>query len=122
MPEISNKTRETIDFSFKLGFLFSKTISDLQEILILSNSNNFKKVESLLEADFKIRFKTIEYFFQKLLENKSINDDDFKYIKIFTMNSVQILDEIISKIKNHGKLDNAEISSLRLLLKNLTDF
>ena len=122
MEGISLETRKIVDFSFKLGFLFSETISDLKEILLLSNSNDFIKVKTMLEQDFEIRFKTIEYFFQKLLENHAIVDDDFKYIKIFTENSAKIINDTINEIKNTGKLDIKKISLLKRLLKDLSDY
>jgi len=119
---ISIEARNLIDNSFRLGYLFSVIIFDIQKILDLVEKNDFKKTLHFLESDFIIKFNSLEFFFQNLYETKGISEDELTHIKNFCTDSTEDLNLVISALKNTGKLTEEDISLMKKLLKNMNDF
>jgi hypothetical protein len=119
--KIAYETRTLVDYSFKLGYLFSVTVSDLREIIILIKKKDFSNVLNLMEKDFLIRFDLIEKYFQKLFKHDGINEDEFNDVKKFCEDSNLLIKEIINEIKNTKSLTEQKIELIEKLLKDLLD-
>lgn len=121
MMKIAYETRTLIDYSFKLGYLFSVTVSDLREIIILIKKKDFLNVLNLMEKDFLIRFDLIEKYFQKLFKHDGINEDEFNDVKKFCEDTNLLIRDIINEIKNTKSLTEQKIKLIEKLLKDLLD-
>lgn len=119
--KISYETRTIVDYSFKLGYLFSVTISDLKEIITLIKKNDFLNALNLMEKDFLIRFDLLEKYFHKLFKHEGINEDEFNDVKKFCEDSHLLIKDIITEIKNTKSLTKQKIELIEKLLKDLLD-
>jgi hypothetical protein len=120
---ISLETRILIDDSFRLGYLFSVLISDLEKIIELIEKKDFKNLLNFLEIDFIIKFISLEGFFQNLYKTQGISeDDDLIHIKTFCEDSTLMLQHTISQLKQTNSLEEENILLMKKLLKSMTDF
>ena len=119
--KIPYETRTLIDYSFKLGYLFSVTISDLREIIALIKKNDFLNALNLMEKDFLIRFDSLEKYFYKLFKHDGISEDEFNDIKKFCEDSCILIKDTMNEIKNTKSLTEQKIQLIEKLLKDLLD-
>ena len=119
--KIPYETRTLVDYSFKLGYLFSITISDIREIINLVKKEDFKGVLNLIEKDFVIRFDAIERYFYKISTHDGINEIEFKDIKNFCEDTRLLIKDIINEIKNKNSLSKEKINAVEKLLKDMLD-
>ena len=120
---ISLQTKTLIDDSFRLGYLFSVLISDLEKIIELIEKKDFKNLLIFLESDFIIKFISLESFFISLYKTQGISEgDDLIHIKTFCNDSTLMLQNTISELKKTNNLTEENISLIKKLLKNMTDF
>ena len=120
---ISLQTKTLIDDSFRLGYLFSVLIFDLEKILQLIEKKDFKNLLIFLESDFIIKFISLESFFISLYKTQGISEgDDLIHIKTFCNDSTLMLQNTISELKKTNNLTEENISLIKKLLKNMTDF
>jgi hypothetical protein len=120
---ISLQTKTLIDDSFRLGYLFSVLIFDLEKILQLIEKKDFKNLLIFLESDFIIKFISLESFFINLYKTQGISEgDDLIHIKTFCNDSTLMLQNTISELKKTNNLTEENISLIKKLLKNMTDF
>ena len=120
---ISLQTKTLIDDSFRLGYLFSVLIFDLEKIIELIEKKDFKNLLIFLESDFIIKFISLESFFINLYKTQGISEgDDLIHIKTFCNDSTLMLQNTISELKKTNNLTEENISLIKKLLKNMTDF
>ena len=120
---ISLQTKTLIDDSFRLGYLFSVLIFDLEKIKELIEKKDFKNLLIFLESDFIIKFISLESFFINLYKTQGISEgDDLIHIKTFCNDSTLMLQNTISELKKTNNLTEENISLIKKLLKNMTDF
>jgi hypothetical protein len=120
---ISLQTKTLIDDSFRLGYLFSVLIFDLEKIIELIEKKDFKNLLIFLESDFIIKFISLESFFISLYKTQGISEgDDLIHIKTFCNDSTLMLQNTISELKKTNNLTEENISLIKKLLKNMTDF
>ena len=120
---ISLQTKTLIDDSFRLGYLFSVLIFDLEKIMELIEKKDFKNLLIFLESDFIIKFISLESFFISLYKTQGISEgDDLIHIKTFCNDSTLMLQNTISELKKTNNLTEENISLIKKLLKNMTDF
>lgn len=119
--KISYETRTLIDYSFKLGYLFSVTILDLKKIITLIKKEDFESVSNIIEKDFVIRFNTIEKYFYKLFTHDGINEDEINDIKKFCEDARILIKDCIDEIKNSNSLTKEKIDLIEKLLIDLLD-
>jgi hypothetical protein len=119
--KIPYETRTIVDYSFKLGYLFSVTISDLREILTFIKEKNYEKTLNLIETDFLIRFNFIEKYFYKLFTHEAINESEFNDIKNFCKGAQLTINDVINEIKNTNSMTKEKIELVEKLLNDLLD-
>jgi hypothetical protein len=120
---ISLHTKTLIDDSFRLGYLFSVLIFDLEKIMGLIEKKDFKNLLIFLEIDFIIKFISLESFFENLYKTQGISEgDDLIHIKTFCNYSTLMLQNTIFELKKMNNLTEENIFLIKKLLKNMTDF
>lgn len=119
---ISLKTRTLIDNSFRLGYLFSVLIFDLEKIMTLAEKNDYKNLLNSLESDFIIKFNSLEFFFENLYKTNGISEDEFTHIKNFCVDSTKNINKIIVDLKDHNEFSEENYSFIKKLSKDMTDF
>ena len=120
---ISLHTKTLIDDSFRLGYLFSVLIFDLEKIMGLIDKKDFKNLLIFLEIDFIIKFISLESFFENLYKTQGISEgDDLIHIKTFCNDSTLMLLNTIFELKKMNNLTEENIFLIKKLLKNMTDF
>lgn len=120
---ISLHTKTLIDDSFRLGYLFSVLIFDLEKIMGLIEKKDFKNLLIFLEIDFIIKFISLESFFENLYRTQGISEgDDLIHIKTFCNDSTLMLQNTIFELKKMNNLTEENIFLIKKLLKNMTDF
>jgi len=120
---ISLHTKTLIDDSFRLGYLFSVLIFDLEKIMGLIEKKDFKNLLIFLEIDFIIKFISLESFFENLYKTQGISEgDDLIHIKTFCNDSTLMLQNTIFELKKMNNLTEENIFLIKKLLKNMTDF
>ena len=119
--KIPYETRTIVDYSFKLGYLFSTTINDLREIIFQINGKNFEKVLDILEKDFILRYDSIEKYFLKLLSHEGISEEEYEDVKTFCKDKRILIKEIIEEIKSTNSLSQEKIHSMENLLEDMLD-
>jgi hypothetical protein len=120
---ISLQTKTLIDDSFRLGYLFSVLIFDLEKIMGLIEKKDFKNLLIFLEIDFIVKFISLESFFENLYKTQGISEgDDLIHIKTFCKDSTLMLQNTIFELKKMNNLTEENIFLIKKLLKNMTDF
>tara|TARA_B110000438_G_C15315845_1_gene437358 strand:- start:198 stop:566 length:369 start_codon:yes stop_codon:yes gene_type:complete len=120
---ISLHTKTLIDDSFRLGYLFSVLIFDLEKIMGLIEKKDFKNLLIFLEIDFIVKFISLESFFENLYKTQGISEgDDLIHIKTFCKDSTLMLQNTIFELKKMNNLTEENIFLIKKLLKNMTDF
>ena len=120
---ISLHTKTLIDDSFRLGYLFSVLIFDLEKIMGLIEKKDFKNLLIFLEIDFIAKFISLESFFENLYKTQGISEgDDLIHIKTFCKDSTLMLQNTIFELKKMNSLTEENIFLIKKLLKNMTDF
>ena len=120
---ISLHTKTLIDDSFRLGYLFSVLIFDLEKIMGLIEKKDFKNLLIFLEIDFIVKFISLESFFENLYKTQGISEgDDLIHIKTFCNDSTLMLQNTIFELKKMNNLTEENIFLIKKLLKNMTDF
>ena len=120
---ISLHTKTLIDDSFRLGYLFSVLIFDLEKIMGLIEKKDFKNLIIFLEIDFIVKFISLESFFENLYKTQGISEgDDLIHIKTFCKDSTLMLQNTIFELKKMNNLTEENIFLIKKLLKNMTDF
>ena len=120
---ISLHTKTLIDDSFRLGYLFSVLIFDLEKIMGLIEKKDFKNLLIFLEIDFIVKFISLASFFENLYKTQGIYEgDDLIHIKTFCKDSTLMLQNTIFELKKMNNLTEENIFLIKKLLKNMTDF
>ena len=120
---ISLHTKTLIDDSFRLGYLFSVLIFDLEKIMGLIEKKDFKNLLIFLEIDFIAKFISLESFFENLYKTQGISEgDDLIHIKTFCKDSTLMLQNTIFELKKMNSLTEENIFLIKKLLKNMNDF
>ena len=119
---VNIQNRMIVDHSFKLGYLFCITISDLKEIVSSLKSSKYDQIEEGKIIDLAKRFIFIEKHFRKLHFYNSISDDDLKHVIPFLEESKAILNEAASELSKNSKLTTEKVGSIEKLLKDMMDY